>query len=293
VDSYVSEIEPRLTPHRPARPETVADTLIEACRDLEQETLARLARISPEALHWQPHPDANSVGVTVWHIARWLDVLGTRAFSGGPAHADRWHTSGWVERTGYEPDGVGWGGLGTLTGYAPAEMRAVPRLDGDQLGAYLSESTAALVETLDGLRDHLHVGGPPSPYQVISSTLQGSFGHVGEIDALVSLRARLSADTTVTKAYWINTFRSISDPAKLAAYVDLAGPAMLAGGGRFLARGAPAAAFESGVLERTTLIEFDTVEQAVAAYHGEGYQRALTALGDGAERDIRIIESMP
>jgi uncharacterized protein (DUF1330 family) len=97
----------------------------------------------------------------------------------------------------------------------------------------------------------------------------------------------------VTKAYWINTFRSISDPNKLATYVDLAGPAMLAGGGRFLARGAPAAAFESGVLERTTLIEFDTVEQAVAAYHSEEYQRALGALGDGAERDIRIIESIP
>jgi uncharacterized protein (DUF1330 family) len=97
----------------------------------------------------------------------------------------------------------------------------------------------------------------------------------------------------VTKAYWINTFRSVSDPDKLAAYVDLAGPAMLAGGGRFLARGAPAAAFESGVPERTTVIEFDSVDQAVAAYHSEAYQRALLALGDGAERDIRIIESIP
>jgi uncharacterized protein (DUF1330 family) len=97
----------------------------------------------------------------------------------------------------------------------------------------------------------------------------------------------------VTKAYWINTFRAISDPARVAAYVDLAGRAMLAGGGRFLARGTPAAAFESGVLERTTLIEFDSVEQAVATYRSEAYQRALAALGDGAERDIRIIESTP
>ena len=97
----------------------------------------------------------------------------------------------------------------------------------------------------------------------------------------------------MTTAYWINTFRSIRDPAKLATYVDLAGPAMLAGGGRFLARGAPVAAFELGVLERTTVIEFDTVEQAVAAYHSEAYQQALAALGDGAERDIRIIESTP
>jgi uncharacterized protein (DUF1330 family) len=92
-------------------------------------------------------------------------------------------------------------------------------------------------------------------------------------------------------AYWVNTFREIRDPDKLAAYVELAGPAMRAHGGRFLARGTPAAAFESGVLERTTLIEFPSVERAVAAYESPGYQRALEALGDGAERDIRIIEA--
>ncbi|HYJ68716.1 MAG TPA: DUF1330 domain-containing protein [Nocardioidaceae bacterium] len=94
-------------------------------------------------------------------------------------------------------------------------------------------------------------------------------------------------------AYWINTFREIRDPAKVAAYVELAGPAMLDNGGRFLARGMPAASFESGVLERTTLIEFASVAQAVAAYESPGYQRALEALGDGADRDIRIIEAAP
>ena len=97
----------------------------------------------------------------------------------------------------------------------------------------------------------------------------------------------------MAKAYWINTFRSISDEAKLAAYIELAGPAMRAAGGSFLARGAPAYAFESGVLERTTLIEFDSVEQAVAAYQSPAYQEALRVLGDGAERDLRIIEALP
>jgi uncharacterized protein (DUF1330 family) len=94
------------------------------------------------------------------------------------------------------------------------------------------------------------------------------------------------------KAYWINTFRSVSDPDKLAAYVELAGPAMRASGGRFLARGRPARVFESGVVERTTLIEFDGVEQAVAAYESPAYQAALQALGDGAERDLRIVEAV-
>jgi uncharacterized protein (DUF1330 family) len=95
----------------------------------------------------------------------------------------------------------------------------------------------------------------------------------------------------MTKAYWINTFRSVSDPQKLADYVALAGPIMREFGGRFLARGQPVRAFESGVLERTVLIEFPSVEHAVAAYESPGYQRALEVLGDGAERDIRIIEA--
>ena len=95
----------------------------------------------------------------------------------------------------------------------------------------------------------------------------------------------------MAKAYWINTFRSITDTDRLAAYVELAGPAMRAAGGTFLARGLPAAAFESGLVERTTLIEFPSVEAAVAAYHSDDYQAALEALGDAAERDLRIIEA--
>ncbi|HTJ76747.1 MAG TPA: DUF1330 domain-containing protein [Acidimicrobiales bacterium] len=94
----------------------------------------------------------------------------------------------------------------------------------------------------------------------------------------------------MAKAYWINTLRSVSDPDKLARYVELAGPAMTASGGRFLARGMPAAAFEAGIVARTTLIEFDSVDQALATYNGPAYQAALDALGDGAVRDIRIIE---
>jgi uncharacterized protein (DUF1330 family) len=44
-------------------------------------------------------------------------------------------------------------------------------------------------------------------------------------------------------------------------------------------------------MERTVVIEFDSVEQAVAAYESASYQEALRALGDGAERDLRIIEA--
>ena len=51
------------------------------------------------------------------------------------------------------------------------------------------------------------------------------------------------------------------------------------------------AAFESGSIERTTLIEFPSAEAAVATYRSPAYREALAVLGDGAERDVRIIEA--
>ena len=94
------------------------------------------------------------------------------------------------------------------------------------------------------------------------------------------------------KAYWISTYRSVSDPAALAEYAKLAGPALQAAGGRFLARGMPAQVYESGVQQRAVLIEFDSVEQALAAHDSPDYARALEALGNGADRDIRIVEAL-
>jgi uncharacterized protein (DUF1330 family) len=94
------------------------------------------------------------------------------------------------------------------------------------------------------------------------------------------------------KAYWINTLTAVHNAAKLEAYIRLAGPAVQAAGGRFLARGKPAAAFESATALRTTLVEFPSVDAAVAAYHSAAYQEALRALADGAEREIRIIEAV-
>jgi uncharacterized protein (DUF1330 family) len=97
----------------------------------------------------------------------------------------------------------------------------------------------------------------------------------------------------MTKAYWINTFTAIHDDEKLRAYATLAGPAIKEAGGRFLSRGNVVHAFEGGTLGRTTLIEFPSVDAAVAAYSSPGYQEALAALGDGAEREIRIVEALP
>lgn len=93
-------------------------------------------------------------------------------------------------------------------------------------------------------------------------------------------------------AYWISAYRSISDPAALAEYAKLAGPAIQAGGGRFLARSLPSVVYEAGLKERTVLIEFDSVAQAVATHDSAAYQEAIRALKNGAERDLRIVEGV-
>ncbi len=96
----------------------------------------------------------------------------------------------------------------------------------------------------------------------------------------------------MAKAYWISTYRAINDADKMAAYAALAKPALESAGGTFIARGMPAAVYELGENERVTLIEFDNVEQALSAHASAPYQAALAALGDGAERDIRIVEGV-
>jgi uncharacterized protein (DUF1330 family) len=96
----------------------------------------------------------------------------------------------------------------------------------------------------------------------------------------------------MAKAYWISAYRSIKDPDALAAYAKLAGPALQGAGGRFLARGLPAKVYELGLNQRTVLIEFDSVAQAVAAHDSPGYQEALRVLGNAVERELRIVEGV-
>jgi uncharacterized protein (DUF1330 family) len=96
----------------------------------------------------------------------------------------------------------------------------------------------------------------------------------------------------MAKAYWVATYRSISSPEALAGYAKIAGPAIQAAGGRFLARGTAAIAYESGLIQRVVVIEFDSVEKAVAAHDSAGYQEALKVLGKTADRDLRIVEGV-
>ena len=96
----------------------------------------------------------------------------------------------------------------------------------------------------------------------------------------------------MAKAYWIATYRSIKSPEALDAYAKLAGPAIWSAGGRNLVPGNPAKTLEEGLDLRTVVIEFESVAAAIAAYESSAYQAARKILGDGAIRDIRIVEGL-
>jgi len=65
---------------------------------------------------------------------------------------------------------------------------------------------------------------------------------------------------------------------------------MQAAGAKFLVRGMPSKVYEHGIMDRVVVIEFESVAKAIAAHDSPGYQAALKALGDGAVRDLRIVE---
>ena len=94
------------------------------------------------------------------------------------------------------------------------------------------------------------------------------------------------------KAYWITCYREIKDPTKVAAYANLAGPALSPFGARYLCRATANETFEAGQKERVVVTEWPSGAAAVAGHDSPAYQEALKALGDGAVRDIRIVEGL-
>ncbi|MEZ4681535.1 MAG: DinB family protein [Caldilineaceae bacterium] len=107
--------------------------------------------LPPSVLRWQPDTEANSIGVTVWHICRSFDVLGARILQNRLHTAEIWHTAGWAKRTGYDPHGIGFAGWGTLARFTRAEVEAIPTLSAAALLQYLGQTVDVLHTHLEGI----------------------------------------------------------------------------------------------------------------------------------------------
>ncbi len=93
-------------------------------------------------------------------------------------------------------------------------------------------------------------------------------------------------------ALWI-AHVTVTDPEAYGAYAKLAGPAIAAHGGVFLARGSRYVQLEGRDRARNVVARFPSVEDAVACYRSDQYQAALEHAKNAAERDLVIVEENP
>ena len=154
--------------------------------DVGARVREQIERLDEDALEWRADDRGNNIRETVWHMARWIDLL-TRVLDGAQASTERWFTDGWAQRTGYDPRGIGDGGLGTMTGYTFEEVLKIPRLGATDLIRYLDSAVGPLAQRLRALPDDETAA---KSVRRVTGILQGCFSHVGEIDALLAIRER-------------------------------------------------------------------------------------------------------
>ncbi len=158
---------------------------------------SEFGELNKEALNWRPDAEANSIGITLWHLGRVADYVLTHRLEGRPAEEQRWFSGGWAEKTGYDPRGIGAGGMGILTGYTQEEVAVLPAISGDDLLAYHNAVYSALLEHLKALPEErlsepVPGEGNQRPYYFwFRVILLDATRHLGEMQALKAMWVRI------------------------------------------------------------------------------------------------------
>jgi DinB family protein len=166
------------------------DVLIDLLEDNRRRLHRLFVIISDEGLYWKPEAGANNVAVTVWHMARILDVYLTQHVKGWASEAEGWFRQGWANKTQYDPRGHGRSGWGTLTGYTQEEVATIPQFTKEQLLGYLDEVYDTVKEYLAStpieklLTPSIGFHGRYTQYQCIQMALLDNIRHLGEVFAI-------------------------------------------------------------------------------------------------------------
>lgn len=90
-------------------------------------------------------------------------------------------------------------------------------------------------------------------------------------------------------ALWI-AHVTVTDEEAYGNYAALAGPAIAAHGGRFIARGARYVQLEGTDRPRNVVARFPSLEAAEACYRSDAYQEALSHARGASERELVVVE---
>lgn len=91
-------------------------------------------------------------------------------------------------------------------------------------------------------------------------------------------------------ALWI-AHVTVTDDEAYGKYAKLAGPAIAAHGGSFLARGGRFVQLEGKERPRNVVAKFPSVEAAVDCYNSPEYQEALSHAKGASERELMVVET--
>lgn len=91
-------------------------------------------------------------------------------------------------------------------------------------------------------------------------------------------------------ALWI-AHVTVTDEDAYGKYAKLAGPAIAAHGGTFLARGGRFVQLEGKERPRNVVAKFPSVEAAVDCYNSDAYQEALSHAKGASERELMVVET--
>jgi len=168
------------------------DVLIDLLEDNRRRLYRGLNEMSDVLLTWQFEAGANNIIVTMWHMARILDVFLILQAEGHASEEECWFRRGWAERTGYDPRGIGQNGWGMLSGYSQDEVMAMPSLTREQAISYLNDVYDTVKEYLANTpiekleMPGIGFEGKYSQYQCIQMALLDNIRHLGEIFAIQS-----------------------------------------------------------------------------------------------------------
>lgn len=91
-------------------------------------------------------------------------------------------------------------------------------------------------------------------------------------------------------ALWI-AHVTVTDVEAYGKYAELAGPAIAAHGGSFIARGGKFVQLEGKERPRNVVARFPSVEAAVDCYNSDAYQEALSHARGASERELMVVET--